>query len=361
MNNLGIISLTAFTGQVSRLSGSFKALLCGTLFFLNGCHAPGIGPKFSTDNVHVPSNNGTLIVRPLQGDPLLGQIQKTHAGLTFTPQFPFLAGQTYEAVFIGADGRQSAAVHTFPIEAKAPELLEVFPSGDTVPANHLKFYLHFSERMAQGNIFRHFRLIDLATGKPIEEPFRETELWSEDGKRLTLWLHPGRQKTGVNLNVDLGPVLEPRQRYALEIAPDWESEAGMALAQAERKVFTAEPVDHTQPEPRHWTVSAPQAGSRRPLILTFEAPLDWALLHTMLTVLDARDEGVRGTLKVTRHETQWRFVPDRPWSAGIHRVRIGWELEDLAGNNLLRLFEVNLEQPQAPAFAGPRYLEFRTR
>ena len=74
--------------------------------------------------------------------------------------------------------------------------------------------------MEQGEIFWHFRLTDLATGIPVEEPFRETELWSDDGKRLTLWLHPGRQKTGVNLNMDLGPVLEPRRRYALEIAAD---------------------------------------------------------------------------------------------------------------------------------------------
>lgn len=105
---------------------------------------PGVGPRFTVENVYVSASNGKLIVRPLQGEPLLGQIQKTHYGLTFTPQFPFLAGQTYEAVFVGADGRQSTAVHTFPIEALEPELLEVFPSGDTVPANHLKFYLNFS-------------------------------------------------------------------------------------------------------------------------------------------------------------------------------------------------------------------------
>ena len=89
--------------------------------------------------------------------------------------------------------------------------------------------------------------------------------------------------------------------------------------------------------------------------------MDWALLHTQLTVLNARDEEVPGTMNVTRQETQWRFIPERPWAGGIHRVRIEWELEDLAGNNLLRKFEVNLEQPNAPAFAGPRYLKFQTR
>ena len=346
---------------MKRRNAILSALLSGALILLYGCRAPGIGPQFSAENVHIAATNSTLIVRPIQGEPLLGKIQKTHAGLTFFPQFLFLPGQTYEAIFIGADGRKSTMEHTFPIEAAPPELLEVFPSGDTIPANHLKFYLHFSERMAQGNIFRHFRLTDLATGKPVEEPFRETELWSDNGKRLTLWLHPGRQKTGVNLNEDLGPVLEPRRRYALEIAADWKSEAGVALAQAGRKVFITKAADRTQPEPRHWTVAAPQADSRAPLILTFDGPLDWALLHTMLTVLNARDEEAPGTLNVTRHETQWRFIPDHPWARSIHRVRIGWELEDLAGNNLLRKFEVNLEQPNAPDFAGPRYLEFQTR
>jgi len=215
--------------------------------------------------------------------------------------------------------------------------------------------------MARGNIFRHFSLVDLTTGKPVEEPFRETELWSNDGRRLTLWLHPGRQKTEVNLNVDLGPVLEPRRRYALEIASGWKSEAGVSLSAAGRKVFTTEPADRTQPKPNRWTVVPPQAGSRAPLVITFGETLDHALLHNMLTVQNAQGELVTGSIEVTRFETQWRFTPQLAWAADRYRVRIGAELEDLAGNNLLRRFEVNLEQPGETIFAGPLYLEFRPR
>src|SRR6186713_2761613 len=79
----------------------------------------------------------------------------------------------------------------------APRVDAVYPSAATLPANHLKFYIHFSAPMRQGVFLDHCKLLDDHGRMIMTEPFRETELWSEDGKRLTLWLHPGRQKTGV--------------------------------------------------------------------------------------------------------------------------------------------------------------------
>jgi hypothetical protein len=96
-------------------------------------------------------------------------------------------------------------------EVKGPSITAIHPGTDRLPANHLKFYLHFSQPMQQGVFQRHCALLD-QNGKPVVEPFRETELWSADRKRLTLWLHPGRQKTGVNLNDEFGPVLQPDLR-----------------------------------------------------------------------------------------------------------------------------------------------------
>ena len=90
----------------------------------------------------------------------------------------------------------------------------IFPSAEVLPANHLKFYVHFPEPMREGVFLDYCALLD-EHGQPVLEPFRETELWSDDRRRLTLWLHPGRQKAGVNLNVEFGPVLEPGRRYTL--------------------------------------------------------------------------------------------------------------------------------------------------
>ena len=327
------------------------------MLFLAGC---GVKPtlRFGAESVVVRADQGTLSVRPLDGEPLLGRTVQWENEIQFVPQFPFLTGQTYEATFTNTSGHRTISLHTHPISAPVPQLIKIFPSGSTVPANHLKFYLQFTERMERGNIFRHFQLIDLNAGRPVEEPFRETELWSADGKRLTLWLHPGRQKTGVNLNVDLGPVLEPQHRYALKISGSWKSEAGVALAQPARKVFSTTPADRTRPEPARWTVSPPTARSRTPLVIAFKDSLDWALLHTMLTVIDDTDKEVIGETDITKNETQWRFIPSQSWSKEEYRVKVDWELEDLAGNNLWRLFEVNLDQSGVPVLAGPRYLEF---
>lgn len=334
-----------------------SVLWAGLTLLLTGCTVkPAL--RFEANVVIVRANQGTLSIRPKDGELLLGQTTKENGVISFVPDFPFLTGQIYEATFTNASGQHNTSLHTLPISAPVPKLIDIFPSGPTVPANHLKFYLQFTDRMEQGNIFRHFRLIDLNTKQLIEEPFRETELWSANGKRLTLWLHPGRQKTGVNLNVDLGPVLKPQRRYALEISNAWKSEAGLALAQSARKVFTTTLADRTNPKPTGWTVDPPAADTRRPLIISFNDPLDWALLHTMLTVLNAADEEVAGEIDVIQNETQWRFIPSRSWVKGDYQVKVDWELEDLAGNNLLRLFEVNLEDPGVPSLAVPRYLEF---
>ena len=51
-----------------------------------------------------------------------------------------------------------------------PEV-RIYPTAETLPANHLKFYLHFSEPMRQGVFLEHCRLLD-DEGRPVPEPFR---------------------------------------------------------------------------------------------------------------------------------------------------------------------------------------------
>jgi len=342
--------------------GMHRPGLIALLFALwaMGCCLPQPSLRFEVDAV-VAIGNGHLMVRPKGGEPLLGEIKSVSGQIQFIPRFPFLAGQIYEAVFTDSTGERISIEHTFAIRAPAPRVSAAYPSGDALPANHLKFYLHFTEPMQRGKVFHHFQLINLATGKPIAEPFRETELWSADGKRLTLWLHPGRQKTGVNLNLDLGPVLEPRQHYALEVSKNWDSEAGVPLKNSFRKSFTTTEADRVQPNPDAWKITPPKANTRAPLIVRFPRPLDRALLHTMLTVLDTRDQLLAGKIEVTRNETQWCFIPTQLWATGDYRLKVDWELEDLAGNNLERLFEVNLDNPTEPALARPRYLNIKIK
>jgi hypothetical protein len=259
--------------------------------------------------------------------------------------------------------------------ADAPRLDAIYPSGDTVPANHLKFYLHFSAPMREGVFLEHCRLLD-AGGKAVAEPFRETELWSEDHRRLTLWLHPGRQKTGVNLNEELGPVLQPGQSYTLVVSGAWPTADGTPLGAETKKTFRTTPrviaqIDPFSDQPAtcctqssrlslltalkpatRWQIRPPASGTSAPLEVHFPYPLDHALLLRCLRVVDDSDAAVAGSVATADNERTWRFTPTSAWRLAPYRVLVASILEDLAGNSLARPFEVDLTA--APIKPVPR-------
>lgn len=275
--------------------------------------------------------------------PLAGTYSLAGTQLRFRPSLPLLPGQTYTAR-LECPGLSLRTEHrTAPLApADAPRLLAIYPTSGRLPANHLKFYLTFSEPMESGVFLQHCRLVD-GRGREVEAPFRETELWSPDGRRLTLWFHPGRQKAGVNLNVEFGPVLREGGDYRLVLDGRWKSARGTPLGADVTKNFRAIEPLHEPLTTRSWQIHPPTAGSRDALRVTFPQPLDWATLHRLLRVTGAGGE-VSGGVTVERGEQEWRFVPAQPWVPGPHALRVNTAIEDHAGNSLARPFEVNLEQ-----------------
>lgn len=226
----------------------------------------------------------------------------------------------------------------------APAITAIYPSGGEVPANHLKFYIHFSEPMRQGVFLEHCTLLD-ARSQPVPDPFREAELWSADRTRLTLWFHPGRQKTGVNLNEEFGPILRPDAGYTLRISGKWPSAGGIPLARDVEKKFHAIARTGRQLDVAEWRLAPGTIGTRIPLAVRFPAPLDRALLLRCVRVADSGGHPLKGTVATAEHEQEWRFTPDAPWAGAPHRLLAESILEDLAGNSLARPFEVDLQAP----------------
>lgn len=301
---------------------------------------------------------------------MLGDYAWDRGKLVFRPRFELVGGERYLARFdpgpLAKEGDETPppliVEYTPPDSSKndAPHVEAIYPSGDVVPANHLKFYLLFDRPMQRGDIFGHFRLFDLTANEEVPGPFRLTELWSRNERRLTLWFHPGRQKEGVNLNVELGPILMPEHRYRLVISGRWRSAEGRELGDEVTKEFTAGPVDREQPDVQQWTVAAPAAGSTAPLQVRFAAPLDWALLSSELRVEDGARKPVPGEILIDQHETRWRFFPAAAWKSGSYRLAVGAVLEDLAGNSLERPFERDLNATSTPpATDATVYREFR--
>src|SRR5579859_1325208 len=161
---------------------------------------------------------------------MLGTYRVDKDALRFEPRFPFVAGLKYRATFDpsklpGATGGQSLTFDfSLPKPApKPPAVVEkVYPTRNDLPENQLKFYVHFSRPMSRGEAYHRIHLQD-AAGKTIERPFLELdeELWDPEGKRFTLFLHPGRIKLGLQPREELGPPLEEGKRYTLVIDAAW--------------------------------------------------------------------------------------------------------------------------------------------
>src|SRR3989442_14659761 len=100
-------------------------------------------------------------------------------------------------------------------------------------------------------IFDKIGLLD-DKGKTVVEPWRRTELWSADSRRLTLWIHPGRIKRGVGPREQEGPVLEPGRKYVLLIGADVADTDGRRIGRAFRKAFRAGAEDRERPLPERW-------------------------------------------------------------------------------------------------------------
>ena len=286
--------------------------------------------------------------------PMLGSYRVDGAVVQFTPRFPLVPGVRYRAVFDAAHvpgnkgGKSVETKLALPkAEAKAPTVVEqVYPTADRLPENQLRFYIHFSAPMGRGDIYRYVHLCD-AAGKPVESPFLEIdqELWDPDGKRLTLFIDPGRIKRGLRPREELGPVLEEGKRYTLIVDRAWTDADGQPLKEGYRKAFTAGPPDEKALDPKSWKVQAPGAGGREPLTVTFRAALDHALLNRMVWIEDDGGHKIAGVVTVGDAEKRWQFVPAGQWKAGPHFLVADTRLEDGAGNSIARPFEVDVFRP----------------
>ena len=270
--------------------------------------------------------------------------------LVLAPRYPLVRGVTYETTGIVDKDEIVRRVFRLPTTAPGnpPRVTAVYPSGDKLPANCLKFYLHFSQPMREGReIFEQVTLQD-AKGNVVLDPWRRVELWNDDATRLTLWIHPGRVKQGLKLRKELGPVLKPNQEYRLVVSPDVRDAHNLHLVSQFVKRFRTVKEDHRRPLPSKWRVSRPHAGTQQPLTIRFGEPLDRALLDRFVTVHGPRGR-LEGSLTVTENESRWHFAPQETWIDADYHIHINGQLEDAAGNTPLRVFDTDLLSKQGGA------------
>jgi len=278
---------------------------------------------------------------PGRGTPAIaGSYALDAEGLHFRPLFPFVSGLRYTARL--DLGRGAPLVEVFavaPPTGEGPRVTAVFPSGDTLPENALRVYLHFSRPMQARDVQRHVRL-ERPDGSVVPLAFVEVQhgLWDGRRTRLTLLFHPGRIKRGVAPGERLGPPLRAGETYRLVVDKAVRDASGRPLGRDFEWRIRVTAADRESPRAEGLRVSAPgDVGA--PLVVELPEPLDEALLHRLVWVEDARGRPVAGTASVSNGETRWSFRPERDWSPGRYGLRVHPALEDRAGNRFDRVFD----------------------
>ena len=276
---------------------------------------------------------------------MAGRHQFMANGLRFLPAFPFERSTLYRACFCprALDGFAHAGVTA------------IFPTCNHLPANLLRFHVVFSSPMQRGPARAQIALLR-ADGEPAADVLYNApvELWDRSMHRLTTLLDPGRLKRGVGPNRALGPPLVIGQHYAFVVGAGMEDASGSVLSGAVHKRFRVVDAIRTPLAIDRWHLAPVAAGTLDKLVLTFPAPLDWALLAHAITVEKPCGRRIEGNIAVEAEGTRWVFAPNAPWAAGACHLRVAPCLEDLCGNTMNAPFDrplrsdIEIEQPETP-------------
>ncbi|MEN0066190.1 MAG: hypothetical protein AAGA48_28875 [Myxococcota bacterium] len=280
-------------------------------------------------------------------------------GPAFYPDLPFTPGLSYTV----ASGDCTANVTIPATKPFAPHVVGVFPSAGALPENVLRFYVTFSQPMAEGNFLSHLRLERLDTGEDLTGVFFDNihELWSADRRRITLLVDPGRVKTGLVAHNELGRAFAAGGHYRLHILPTWTSVAGAPLESSYVHDFRAVEEDRERVRPGVWTLHVPDAGTRAPLGIDFGEPVDHVSVHRLVRIRAPNGTLLEGQWRLGPGERTAEWTPVGPWMAPIHdhRLVVSGRFEDIAGNNLNAAMDHEMDERRPGDEGQPVERSFR--
>ena len=295
-------------------------------------------------------HEGGAVIDPLTPG-MVGQYAIEGEVMRFRPQFPLARGVEYRAEFRpgalpgGKPGQFTiTAQHRVakPSPTASTIVTTIYPTAELLPENLLKFYIYFSAPMSRGDIYDHIKLRE-ESGREIELPFLQIdeELWDAEMRRLTLFIDPGRIKRGVLPLEEVGPALEAGKKYELTIHEAWKDAAGNPLKAKFQKRFTVGEPNRDALDPGRWKIAAPKSATAEPLTVAFGESVDHALALRLIEVV-REGRTIQGKKTMTQNERVWQLIPDGPWKAGPYHLTVQTTIEDLAGNNIGKPFEVDL-------------------
>ncbi len=275
---------------------------------------------------------------------IFGSLTELADFFEFRSVIPLTAGLSYEVW----NGKKMIGKLTVPLPNSklAPVLTSIYPEIDTVPENLLKFYFVFSKPMRSGASLNHIFLLD-KKGDTMQNVFLnlQPELWDTSGKVLTIWIDPGRIKRDLVLNKKLGNPLTQNSNYKLIVSNTWKDTQGLTLPKIYTKSFVVGAADHQIPDVSKWNLTLPKSRTTHPIVIDAKETLDHLLLAESLSILDFNNKEVAGTIMI-RKDQILEFVPLKPWTGSKYVLQVNARLEDLAANNLNKVFDRDIRKEE---------------
>lgn len=315
-------------------SGALRTTECGSV---------GWGPRPGPASWVSVEGASTVELRVAgAAGPVAGATTQGDQRAVFWPAFPLVSGLRY---VVRSDSGCEVSVVVAPFEAPAApaRVAEIYPTADVLPENILRFYVYFSQAMAEGDFLRYVKLTHVESGRDLSGVFFDNmyELWSRDRKRITLLVDPGRVKTGLAAHLRRGRAFAAGQTYALTILSGWPSLDGRSLGRERTKIFRVAPADLHPVDPFAWKLDGPMGGSRSPLRVRFPKPMDHVSVARFLAVTSPEGLRLGGRWQMKQAEREALWTPASPWRGSVreHVLVVEGRFEDVAGNNVNAAFE----------------------
>lgn len=202
----------------------------------------------------------------------------------------------------------------------------IWPRASSLPSNVLRFYVEFDAPAEASFDRRDLRLLD-QLGREIPESFLVLghELWSLDGRRLTVFLDPARIKRRLGDGPGHNPAIHPGQWYSLSITGADGALSSSFLATA--GVFTA--LDEAL-----WSLDTPRSASFDPLHIRFDRVMDASLCSEEIAVLGPDGNLIKGSIGLSNDGSVASFYPSSEWLSGNYCLEFSRLLEDVCGNRI---------------------------
>lgn len=218
----------------------------------------------------------------------------------------------------------------------APQVVSISPAAGSIPANTLRLYVTFDHPARGAVATRDLRLLDTA-GRTIDGAFMDfgQDLWSPDGRRLTVLFDPGRVKRSVEGDGESVAPLQVGHSFTVEVS-------------GKRFHYQVTPAVRTAITPQTWRLALPTAGSREALTVTFDREMDDALLRDQLEIVDAQGRSQLGRPTVPAGGRVWSWRPKYGWHIGAYQLVVGSRLEDVSGNRVGEALDHDVGSPDVP-------------